>query len=394
VSSGEEEKIFTLGGGIHEYHVATGQTTEVGEGNLLTFTPDGKHVYYLGPEQGIFLFEEGRPPMRVPGTQEGGYIFGPKGNGGQIFEGQTAYGETENMPVTTPDGSNLLFVDAARLTEYDNCPEFKGTKACHHEVYVYDANTNRVTCVSCSPANLSPQGQAQLIDGHSLDVSELQYQTPSPPFISDDGSRAVFETTEALVPQDLNGTEDVYEWERAGTNGCAEESTAYSPVIEGCVYMLSSGLGREVPNENGIADGTHLVGASENLQDVYIQTSESLLPGLDNASKLYDVRIDGGFPYTPPSHGCEAAQCELPAGESELVGGSGTEAFAGLGNVKSGAARLGRRSSAVRRERLAHALRFCRRDKSRRRRERCEQAARRRYAVKNAARLVHGAGGR
>jgi hypothetical protein len=401
---GEEEKIFTFGAtGIDEYHVTTGETTEIGEGDLLTYTPDGAHVYYLGPEQGIFAFEEGKPPVRVPGTQEGGYTAGVIGGG--LIESITNYGETRNMPVSTPDGYDLLFIDAAKLTAYEN--------AGHYEAYVYDTKKNEVTCISCNPLHRNPvslelepesQGQAQLIDFFSTDIGEQHYQTPSPPFISNDGSRAVFETTEALVPQDVNGTEDVYEWEREGTEGCSTESVhleslaespAYSPVVEGCIYMLSSGLGKEVPNENGIVDGTHLVGASENLQDVYVQTSESLLPGLDNASKLYDVRVGGGFPYIPSSHGCEAAQCRLPDGESAVLGGSTSESSTGPGNPKRTAVRrAGGSAGAPRRRRLARALRSCSGHKSKRRRRVCERRARRRFgAGSGRAALVRREGG-
>lgn len=381
---GEKEEIFTLGSGLHEYHVDSGRTTEISEvaTALLTYSPDGTHVFFLGPEDGIFAFEEGQPPRQIPGTQAGGYKTGTQG-GGAIIAGPNDNGSIRNMPVTTPDGSHLLFIDSAKLTAYDNCPEVKSEKICHHEAYVYDAKANRVTCISCNPTNTSPQGQAQLIDLFSLDGAEARYQTPSPPFISNDGSRAVFETNEALVPQDVNGTEDVYEWEQAGTNGCVEESAAYSPVTEGCIYMLSSGLGKEVPNENGIVDGTHLVGASENLQDVYIQTSESLLPSLDNASKLYDVRINGGFPYTPSSHGCEATQCRQPTGKPAPLGEVTTEAVLGSGNAMQAAIRRNKRAAdVVRRRRLMRALRACRRKKSRRGRTRCVRAARKRFGVR------------
>jgi hypothetical protein len=381
---GEEEKIFTLGGGIHEYHVTTGQTTEVGEGDLLTYTPDGTRVYYLGSE-GIFFFEEGGPPTRIPGTQEGGYTFGNTGDGGEIFEGPTEYSLTSNMPATTPDGSDLLFIDTAKLTAYEN----EG----HHEAYVYDAKADEVTCISCNPASRSPEGQAQLIDSSTRDIGGEQYQNPSPPFISNDGSRAVFETTEALVPQDVNGTEDVYEWERAGTNGCEASSATkaasptYSPVIEGCIYMLSSGLGKEVLSEgHTIVDGTHLVGASENLQDVYVQTSESLLPGLDNASKLYDVRVDGGFPYTLPSHGCEPGQCSTAPGEPTVRVEPATEALAGAGGV---AVHRAKKLRAPRKRKLEHALKACTHKKSGRRRLRCRRAARRRFGD-----VAHGGRGR
>jgi hypothetical protein len=387
---GEEEKIFTFGaGGLEEYHVRTGEATEVGKGvaALLAYTPDGSHVYYLGSaKEEIFAFEEGKLTVEIPETNKGGYTGGARG-GGQILGGPTEYGQTHNMPVTTPDGSHLLFIDIAKLTAYENDG--------HLEAYVYDAKKNQVTCISCNPANASPQGEAQLISGFAMDNGEWQYQTPSPPFISNDGSRAVFETTEALVPQDVNGTDDVYEWEWGGTNGCEAPSAtkvaspAYSPVIDGCIYMLSSGLGKEVPNENGIVDGTHLVGASENLQDVYMQTSESLLPGLDNASKLYDVRVDGGFPFTRSRRGCE--QCAASGGKPAPLGASVTEMFGGSGNARSGVAHRGK-GLLARERRLARALRACRRRRSRHRRVSCERAVRRRFG--GVARGARGVGGR
>jgi hypothetical protein len=397
VGAGEEEKIFTLGEGkIYEYHVATGQTTDIGEGSLLAFSPDGSRVYFLGDEQGIYVYHEG-VAKPIPGTPGGGYTHaGPFGEhpGGLITNG-TIYTETSNMPVASAgssDGSHFLFIDTAQLTGYENKE--------HQEAYVYDAETKEVTCISCNPLRPNEpeaQGDTQLITNFALDSGEGQYQSPSPPFISDDGSRAVFETTEALVPQDTNGTADVYEWDKEGSEGCSTEglhvtrlaeSPAYSAIDGGCVYLLSSGLGREVPNGNGIVDGTHLVGASENLKDVYIQTTESLLPGLDNASKVYDVRIDGGFPYTPPSHGCEPGQCRTTTGERPASGESTTEVFAGLGDMKS-AARHGRRHAITARKRgLVRALRSCRRRKGKRRRIACERTARRRFGARASG--VHG----
>jgi hypothetical protein len=146
--------------------------------------------------------------------------------------------------------------------------------------------------------------------------------------------------------------------------------------------MLSSGLGKEVPNPNNILDGTHLVGASENLQDVYIQTSESLLPGLDKASKLYDVRVNGGFPFTQSKRGCE--QCAAaPTKTAPLLGAWVTEVFAGAGNAKGGVGHRGKRSSAAtRRRKLERALRSCRRHKSGRKRRECERRARRRFGAR------------
>jgi hypothetical protein len=388
-AAGEEEKIFTLGNGkLYEYHVGTGQVVEIGEGSLLAFSRDGSRVYFLNA-QGIQVYHEGSTEL-IPGTPGGGYTSaGPFGKhpGGLIANGRPAeYPETSNMPVASggeSDGSHLLFIDTAQLTGYENKE--------HQEAYVYDAETGDVTCISCNPLRPNEpeaRGDTQLITNLALDFSDAQYHSPSPPFISDDGSRAVFETTEALVSQDTNGTADVYEWERAGSEGCAAESLqveslaespVYSVIDGGCLYLLSSGLGREVPNAESIVDGTHLVGASENLEDIYIRTSESLLPGLDNASKLYDVRIDGGFPYASPSRGCEAGRCKA-GGEPAMSGESTTEAFTGPGDVKSTNARHDIRSAIAARERkLMRALRSCRRRRDKRRRIVCERTARRRF---------------
>jgi hypothetical protein len=372
--AGEEEKIFTLAGEIFEYHVGTGQTTEIGVGDLLAYSADGSRVFYLvegGSNPGIYMYDNGVTKL-IPRTEAGGYRIGAAGTGGGLIlnEEPTGYANTHNMPVVTPDGTHLMFIDTAKLTEYEN----EG----HHEAYLYDAETETVTCLSCNPnLNGAPlQGQAQLIDEFSTDIGEQQYQTPSPPFISDEGSRAVFETTEALVPQDTNGIEDVYEWELVETNGCTASSHFYSSVDKGCVYLLSSGTGVGVPSNKGIVDGTHLVGASENLNDVYMQASDSLLPGADSASKLYDVRIDGGFPYKPPAFGCEPGQCRTEAGSPASPEAPSSAGFAGSGNLKMTKHRSARLS---RSQRLAKALKACRKRRSRRRRAMCERAARSRY---------------
>ena len=38
--------------------------------------------------------------------------------------------------------------------------------------------------------------------------------------VSEDGGRVFFNSSDALVPQDMNGTEDVYEWQREGVGSC------------------------------------------------------------------------------------------------------------------------------------------------------------------------------
>lgn len=382
--AGEEEKIFSLEPGtgeIFEYHVGTELSTEIGVGRLLAYSRDGSRVYFVGEEEGIYVYEAGQTRL-IPGTQEGGYFAGGSRNGGAINNRaptEDPEGQTRNMPVASAgssDGSHLLFIDSSKLTGYEN--------ESHKEAYIYNVATNTVRCISCNLHNEPPQvprqreKNAQLIDDFSTDAGEGLYQTPSPPFISADGSRAVFETTEDLLPQDTNGTMDVYEWVLAGMNGCTTESSSYSQVIEGCVFLLSSGLGKEGPfPAAGQTDGTHLVGASEELRDVYMQTPEALLPGVDNAMHLYDVHANGGFPYIPPvAGGCEPGQCKS-GGEAGVFSEPESEAFSGPENMKP-MMQHGHAGSRSKRG-LARALRACRRKHGKRRR-RCEARARARFA--------------
>jgi hypothetical protein len=357
--AGEEEVIFTLGepnqsGAIYEYHVTTGQTAVVGEGNLLAYSASGGRVYYQveGAKAGLYLYENGAPASRlIPGTQAGGYLTGEEG---RISGGQPTHDAIKDMPAVTPDGGHLLFIDAGQLTSYNN----QG----HREAYIYDAATGEVTCASCNPTGAPPTGQANLTGFEFYD--NHAFHTQNLPFIYSAGgtTRAVFETTEALVPEDANNADDVYEWEN------------------GHVYLLSSGEGRQVANNQGIVDGTHLVGASSGLTDIYMESSESLLPGIDNAPHIYDARIGGGFPYSAPSYGCEPGQCRVAPVEQVGGGEPPTAASTAPGNLRTKGGANTRRGL-TRATKLHRALTACRRRMNRRSRVRCEREVRQRYGA-------------
>ena len=395
--AGEEEVIFSLdseSGGLYEHRVTSGENIEVGVGSLLAYSRNGSRVYYLGPEEGIHVYENGESHL-IPGTEGSEYTSTFRRGG--VIENSKLTGETANMPVASAgasNGSHLLFIDRAKLTTFEN----EG----HQEAYVYDAEDEKMMCVSCGcmscgpskePPSSGAEDDAQLIDRTTESGSVLQ--DPSPPFISADGSRVVFETTLSLVPQDTNGTTDVYEWTMLGADGCTTTSASYKEVNEGCVYLLSSGLGEEgtgVEESTGVFDGTHLVGASEELQSVYIQTSEPVLQGLDNeldsASHLYDVRVEGGFPYSASVvRGCEPGACKAGGGELGLVAAPGSEAVGGPGNLKPAAQHNATKLTS--KQRLSRALKACRKKRGKRR-GRCERRAHARYAMVGSSRAGRG----
>ena len=89
----------------------------------------------------------------------------------------------------TPDDSHMALVTASRLTSYDN--------ADHLEMYSYAPSTGALVCDSCNPDGSPPTAEVRASQNGL--------------FITEDG-RTFFSTTEALVPQDTNQGEDVYEF--------------------------------------------------------------------------------------------------------------------------------------------------------------------------------------
>ena len=172
----------------------------------------------------------------------------------------------------SPNGEYIAFMSEKSLTGYDNDDASSGEP--DEEVYLYDARTGTLTCASCNPKRESlpdgmldsrfksePQGPpAMLVDqpgtwsGHWLAASlvgwtpsDLTHALRQPRYLSNSG-RLFFNSSDALVPSDINGTEDVYEYEPEGRS-CGSESESSSEVFKpangseaaGCVALISSG---------------------------------------------------------------------------------------------------------------------------------------------------------
>ena len=407
---GEEEKIFTVegegeggpAGKIFEYHVATGQTVEIASEalGLLAYSANGARVYYLGPELGIYLYEDGAPaPKLVPGTGTG--QGRPPEEGYVKTQKATLASESGlDAPAATPDGNYLMFLQGG-------------------EAHLYDAATDQVTCVSCGPGNAAPRGEASFGQenegegGNGAGGSGEDWVPPNMPLIDERPAeagreavvRVVFQTIEALVSQDTNGTWDVYEWEQEETEGCSRaglklasltESEHYSAADHGCLYLLSSGTGpeRSFPEHPARKDGgSRLVGASEGLTDIYIETAEPMTGtlGLDNVAHVYDVRQDGGFP-SPASAGtgCEPGLCR-PEGEgSPVFTPPASVGLTGAGNLKPATVTPAPAVSLTRKQKLARSLKACKRAGSKHERATCERRARAQYRAKSSRNTHHG----
>lgn len=289
---------------------------------------------------------------------------------------------------TSPNGRYLTFMSDQKLTGYDNRDAVSGLRDV--EVYLYDAVTNRLVCASCDPTGARPvgvsigskslvswgspmQAAANLASWTSDGEGRHPYETR---FVGDDG-RLFFNTRDALLPQDVNGQQDVYEYEPAGVGTCSTTNLTYSAVSGGCVSLISSGASVE---ESAFMD------ASETGGDVFFITLAKLVPAdYDEALDVYDAHecttrspCAPQTPSAPPpcstGDGCKPS----PTPQPSIFGAPASATFSGTGNVAGSSTKSVTRKSVTRAQRLARALRSCRRNRSRRRLV-CERNARRRY---------------
>src|SRR6187549_1785375 len=222
----------------------------------------------------------------------------------------------------TPDGLHATFMSAATPTPtgYDNRDAETGKAAI--EVYRYDAMADELLCVSCNPTGARPAaGNAEgFLAAARIQGWEANHHAPR--VISDDDSRVFFESHEALVPEDSNGTWDVYEWEEPGKGTCTTARDTYSDVTGGCVDLISSG---QSPARSLFLD------ADPSGDNVFFGTQSSLVGSDYGLNDVYVARVGGGFPEPSPPSECEGAACQSPPPPPPLATPA-SEAFQGPGD--------------------------------------------------------------
>ena len=156
----------------------------------------------------------------------------------------------------SPDGEWLAFMSQRSLTGYDNRDAASGEP--DEEVYLYGAASERLACASCDPTGARPHGRKYSVTGESAaEVSiplaggyeewgaktwlaanvpswtrtgqgrsnpntDLFYQ---PRYLSN-GGRLFFNSSDGLVPKDVNEQEGVYESSPSATRAPKAGSSA------------------------------------------------------------------------------------------------------------------------------------------------------------------------
>jgi hypothetical protein len=295
----------TPGGGLYWYDLtvpdgpgslhfaSSGATDPAGAQfeSLALISPDGRRAYFVALSE-----------LVAGKGVAGGHNLYMADDGGVSF-----VATLDTVPATWPaastaDGKGFVFESSDRLTSFDN--------AGHIEVYLFSAGDGSLRCVSCPSGDAPAVGDAALAGEGLLTVTARSHP------ITDDGSRVFFETTDALVPEDVNGRRDVYRYH------------------DGDVALISAGTGGY--------DST-LWAATPSGSDVFFSTRDSLV-GQDidgGAADIYDARVGGGFPAPVTPAPCEGDGCQpLPAGVPAPPAPAPGRSGAGSGAQQTRAPRL------------------------------------------------------
>jgi hypothetical protein len=307
---------------------------------------DGSYVYFVAQAVLTGGVEENAAGQRAQAGKDNLYLYH---EGAQTFIATLSSLDSGDWSAeprllstrVSADGKHLAFVsvEAPELAGYDNTiatgehcqyglsvegnATLFGSPQCS-QAFLYDAaagsGPGRLSCVSCNPSGSRPLGPTT--------VPGWTNGFEGPRFLSDNGSRFFFESFDSLLPADVNGKLDVYEFERPGEGSCSETNTNYDPVSSGCHFLVSSGKS---------SDESFLIDASENGNDVFFSTRQSLVGWDVNENyDVYDGRVDGGFaePVTPEPSCKDEAGCLSTAMTAPSLLAPLTPAFSGPGNPK------------------------------------------------------------
>lgn len=364
---GGNTAIYTRGGSLFEFDVETATNHLIAGGALgvAGMSEDASRVYFastqvLSGEQensfgakaqagegNLYLYEKGEGFTYIGTLSPDDLHTSPN----EAVNGRVRYSPVATNPVArsvrvSPDGLHFAFGSVASLTGYDN--RDLASRRADNEVFLFDAESGGagdLHCISCNPSEARPRGRLTR-DGETQNQAWSAAILPGWPgqlnptrLLSSDGNRLFFESFESLVPNDTNGKQDVYEWERADDEaGCqAFGMEAYVASAGGCLGLISSG---QSPVDSELIDAS--VGGA----DVFFTTNSSLLPQDPGLIDVYDARQNGGFPQPPaPRPSCEGEACQGPL-EAPNDPTPASSSFEGAGNVKEVKERKARKKRA------------------------------------------------
>jgi hypothetical protein len=298
----------------------------------------------------------------------------------------------------TPDGRFLVFLSHSALM-----PDTRTGAGAPPQAYRYDAATETLVRVSIGAQGFRDDGNEGVV-GPKFDTTRIVRAGSSlergvkpvraDPTMSDDGSRVFFESPLGLTPHALNDAvdgateegrptyaENVYEWEQPGVGSCPAAQAA------GCIYLISDG--KDIAENDQIAGQTgkavSLLGSDGSGANVFFTTSDQLVAqDTDTERDIYDAHIcSSGEPCPPEAQAtppCLGEVCHGIPAEQQGAPTGGSLTLNGLGNITPAAPTVKPKAKPLTRaQKLANALKACKKDKRKAKRATCERQARAKY---------------
>jgi hypothetical protein len=330
---------------------------------------DGSYVYFAATEaltsdattgqENLYAWHDGGTTLIAKlgsqGVDEADWKMGPTG-GRDPSAGQRASRVSAN-------GTDAVFLSDSSLTGYDNANQA--------ELYHYDYPARSLVCVSCPSTGSRAIFDSVYLTFTMLHNGPLGLDTLARN-LSADGQEVFFNTGTPLVPEDTNGTMDVYAWRQEGRGGS--------------VHLISTGRSKE---------GSYFGDASANGSDVFFFTSQSLVgQDADGIPDLYDARVGPGIASQNPPPGtpvCGGGDCGGSGAAKLLAPSPASATLNGAGNLTPTPPTLRAKpstSAQVRARALAKALKTCRTKRNRPKRRGCEAQVRRRYGASQIKRAI------
>jgi hypothetical protein len=243
--------------------------------------------------------------------------------------------------IATDDGTKLAFTSTLPLTGFDNtdaasalpCGVKEGVRegVCDSEIFLYEAGSTSLVCISCNPTGAAPEGRAveivpnagiKVLTAAALPLAKNQLYRPR--VFDAPGKRLFFNSFDSLSPRDVNSRMDVYEWQAAtGRSDCvARGAETYVAASGGCLSLISGGEG---------TTDSEFLDASASGRDVFFSTDQSLLSQDPGQVDVYDARMGGGFPLPTKPVACEGDGCQqsMPTPPPPTVGSRSASPISG-----------------------------------------------------------------
>lgn len=291
-SQGYSEALYRYDAGSDELtQISGGVPGPLGPVKVVGLSDDGGTVYFEagnGSHWAIWLWRAGE--LREIGATHGSDVYS-----------NAARSLDQRLSRVSRDGRYLVWGTRGPVTV---------PTGGHLALYLYDAQTDETSCVSCPAGGGAVTGDAVLDAFQGAVINQRQYV----PRAVDASSRwVVFETDMALAPTDTNGAVDVYRYD--ATTG--EQA------------LISSGSDR---------GSAHLGDMAADGSTIFIVTDQQLTADDEDRQRdVYAVREGGGFPTSESSKAdCDGDDCQGPVASPAAPRQPGSAGLRGRGDLDPG----------------------------------------------------------